>query len=90
MLMLIYHPLICVITYLVHRSCIPYLVLFVDPTMLLVRSLSCFFGPCIDQDWDSCELTSHVPLWCLQSYNPRMQTLCEINWRLCKNLVEGN
>ncbi len=28
-----------------------------------MRSLSCFCGPCIDQDWEKCEVMSHVPLW---------------------------
>jgi hypothetical protein len=33
-----------------------------DPTMLLIRSLSCFYAPYIDQDWEKCEVTSHAPL----------------------------
>jgi hypothetical protein len=51
------------------------------PTMLLVRSLSCFYAPCIDQDWEKCEVTSHVPLQWPIKLQPKnidfVQTLIE-------------
>jgi hypothetical protein len=31
-----------------------------DPTLLMVRELSCFCGPCIDEDWSNYEQRSHV------------------------------
>jgi hypothetical protein len=34
-----------------------------DPTNLMVRQLSCFCPPCIDQDWDNCESKDHVKPW---------------------------
>jgi hypothetical protein len=60
---LIDQTLICVITYLTHKSYIPSLFSFVHPTKLLVRPLSCFCAPCVDQYWEKCEVTSHIPLW---------------------------
>ncbi len=35
----------------------------IDPTMLLVRSLTYFYALYIDQDWEKCKVMSHVPLW---------------------------
>lgn len=34
-----------------------------DPTLLLVRDLSCYCAPCINQDWGSCEQKTHVADW---------------------------
>jgi hypothetical protein len=35
-----------------------------DPTKLMVRQLSCFCLPCIDEDWNNCENKEHVKPWC--------------------------
>jgi hypothetical protein len=34
-----------------------------NPTKLMVRQLSCFYPPCIDEDWDNCENKEHVKPW---------------------------
>lgn len=34
-----------------------------DPTLLMVRELSCYCAPCIDSDWQSCENASYVKSW---------------------------
>jgi hypothetical protein len=34
-----------------------------DPTKLMVRQLSCFCPPCIDEDWDNCKNKEHVKPW---------------------------
>jgi hypothetical protein len=34
-----------------------------DPTKLMVRQLSCFCPPCVDEDWDNCESKDHVKPW---------------------------
>lgn len=34
-----------------------------DPTLLLVRQLSCFCMYCVQQDWDNCDRKSHVAPW---------------------------
>ena len=34
-----------------------------DPMKLMVRQLSCFCPPCIDEDWDNCENKEHVKPW---------------------------
>ena len=41
-----------------------------DPTLLMVRDLSCFCGPCIDQDRSACENESHVSSWRLIHLRP--------------------
>lgn len=41
-----------------------------DPTLLMVRDLSCFCGPCIDQDMSGCENESHVSSWRLVRLRP--------------------
>lgn len=35
----------------------------IDPTLLLVRDLSCFCALCINQDWRDCEQQTHVADW---------------------------
>ncbi len=62
---------ICVIAYLVHKSCIPYIFFLYCPTKLLVRRLSCFCAPCVDQDWENYEVTLHVPLWGVIKLQPK-------------------
>lgn len=42
-----------------------------DPTLLMVRELSCFCGPCIDQNWSSCEQQSHVGGWRVVRLRPK-------------------
>ncbi len=66
--MLIDQLLICVITYLVHKSCI---FSFANPIKLLMRPLSCFYAPCVDQDWENYEVTLHVPLWRVIKLQPK-------------------
>ena len=34
-----------------------------DPTLLMVRQLSCFCSPCMDGDWAACEKSGHVQDW---------------------------
>jgi hypothetical protein len=34
-----------------------------DPTLLMVRQLSCFCIPCMDGDWANCEKMAHVQPW---------------------------
>jgi hypothetical protein len=41
-----------------------------DPTLSMVRDLSCFYVPCIDQDWNGCEQHSHVAPWCVVRFRP--------------------
>jgi hypothetical protein len=44
---------------------------FANPTKLLMRPLSCFYWHCVDQDWESCEATLHVPLWWPIKFQPK-------------------
>lgn len=41
-----------------------------DPTLLLVRELSCFCAPCVNQDWRNCEQKAHVSDWGLVRLRP--------------------
>jgi hypothetical protein len=34
-----------------------------NPTKLMVRQLSCFYPPCIGEDWNNCENIEHVKFW---------------------------
>lgn len=42
-----------------------------DPTLLLVRELSCFCAPCINLDWVNCEQQSHVSHWRVVRLRPK-------------------
>jgi hypothetical protein len=45
-----------------------------DPTKLMVRQLSCFCLPCIDENWENCENRDHVKPWrCLKLKPSDMQ-----------------
>jgi hypothetical protein len=45
-----------------------------DPTKLMVRQLSCFCLPCIDENWENCENRDHVKPWrCLKLKPSNMQ-----------------
>lgn len=41
-----------------------------DPTLLMVRDLSCFCAPCVAKDWVNCERTSHVDPWRVVKLKP--------------------
>lgn len=41
-----------------------------DPTQLMVRYLSCFCVPCINNEWDDCENEDHVSAWLLKKLKP--------------------
>lgn len=42
-----------------------------DPTLLLVRELSCFCAPCINLDWVNCEQQTHVSHWRVVRLRPK-------------------
>jgi hypothetical protein len=42
-----------------------------DPTKLLLRSLSCFCGPCVEEDYVHCENRSYVRPWNVVKIQPR-------------------
>ena len=42
-----------------------------DPTKLLARHLSCFCGPCLEEDFGHCEKKSYVNVWTALKIQPR-------------------
>jgi hypothetical protein len=54
-----------------------------DPTFLMVRELTCFCGPCIDEDWSNCEQRSHVS-------EPRVVRLRPVDTHQVRLQIETN
>ena len=42
-----------------------------DPTKLLARTLSCFCGPCLEEDFIHCEKKAYVKQWTVLKIQPR-------------------
>lgn len=42
-----------------------------DPTKLLLRQLSCFCGPCLEEDFTHCEKKTYVHAWTVTKIQPR-------------------
>jgi hypothetical protein len=54
-----------------------------DPTLLMVKELSCFCGPCIDEDWSNCEQQSHIS-------EPRVVRLRHVDTYQVRLQIEAN
>jgi hypothetical protein len=42
-----------------------------DPTKLLIQKLSCFCGPCLEEDFPHCENNAYVKTWKVEKIRPR-------------------